>query len=216
MSAIMTASIPAISDLLRLHRCAYLTLLDLDRRANGDPSVLSVEVVEQLCDTRLCGAWLHANLESIPSELRPLDHEHEAFAALLSSFMDTSFEIERTTFDGRTVSVRLHLQPRRGTKPMEVIALAVKHTLAAAGIRLTESEATRLANRDQLRTDVAICAYVWELGRRAKGKSKGRAAHVIWRMMPLDVRKSLDEQMYWLAKTRILDAAREIVESQTR
>ena len=99
---------------------------------------------------------------------------------------------------------------------MEVIALAVKHTLAAEGIRLSESEAARLANRAQLRIDVAICAYVWELGRRAKRKSKGRAAHVIWRMMPIDVRKSLDEQMYWLAKGRIMEAAREIVESQTR
>ena len=98
-----------------------------------------------------------------------------------------------------------------GSKPLGLLgvqALALEHLGASEGLKLTHSEATRLVKRGSNQPAALIWAYVWELGRRAKGKGKGPVVHRVWREVPTDIRKALGLDVVWAAHCKLLNAAR--------
>ena len=197
--------------LLRLHQCAYRMLLHIDRRAVDDPTWLTPEVVELLVDGSSCVQWLRDNERVLPLELLPEREYEDAFARLLASFFEVSFEVRHSELGGVFYGTRLQTRRRQrghGSGQLRaMIAQAVRATLASEGVRLDYNSAMTLARREDLRLDARIVAYIHELRCRAYGESKGSPVHGLWRSIPVDVRTSLNEETVWLARSRIREAA---------
>jgi hypothetical protein len=197
--------------LLQIHRRAYELLMLLDQRASTDPEWLAPHVVDRLRRYESAKEWLAEHQNDLPDEFRFPPTLVEPFARLFSSFFETSFDVEQTTFQDKLLSARLRRGKRtessmtRNTLP--VVALALKHVLALEGIRLDARQTRSLAGRSDIHTETRIVAYIWELDRRVRGKAKGPVVHKLWLSLPVSVRKSLDDNMVWLAKDAVRRAA---------
>ncbi len=198
--------------LLSLQKLAYQLLLHVNHRASLDPSWLGGDARTELASRRKCAQWLDRNRSYLPTDLMPLENNEE-FANLFSSFFDVSFDIDSRQAMGEVYDSRITRRKKGASKGRadSEIAIAVRYLLARNGIRIELDQARTLTNREDLRLDSVVLAYVWELERRAVGKSKGRVAHRIWLEMPYDVRTNLSEDMVWLARTRLSDAAKELL-----
>ncbi len=198
-----------VSTLLRLQRQAYGLLLYLDRRAATEPELLSPELVVQLSNGRTAVQWLRQSYSDLPQQLVPERKLWEPFARLFASFFPTSFQVDHMELDGQLIESRIRRGRIRGGsnsgKVIGLIALAIKHVLSAENIRVDRDEARRLAERDDIRTESRVLAYVWELDRRARGKSKGAVVHRLWLSLPVSVRTSLDESVWWLAREVVIN-----------
>jgi hypothetical protein len=135
-----------------------------------------------------------------------------AFAALLASFLETSFRIDHVHFGDRLVATHLVRgaspgpTPRRGLSSTQ--ALALRHLLSAQRLAVTDDEVRDLAHRADLAEPLAIWTYVWELDRRARGKGKGPVVHALWRHLPPAVRADLTADRVWTAREQLIAAAR--------
>jgi hypothetical protein len=87
-------------------------------------------------------------------------------------------------------------------------ALALKHLANSQGTRVSDGEARKLAQRRSLQPHLLLWTYIWELGRRAKGKGKGAVVHSIWRSLPLTMRKDLNTEAVWAARQEIVAIVR--------
>lgn len=201
---------PSVAELIEIHRRAYRLLMWINDEAAQEPAWLSPDSVGRMGNRSGCEQWLRENASNLPSRFVPEDGHVSAFAGILASFLETSFGVERMEVGGELVEARLRRRRHRihggRHNMMNVVAAALRHVLSRDGVRLTSDEAGRLARRESLRNETRIVAYVWELGRRARGKSKGAVIHRLWRSIPVEVRTTLDESGYWLAKTRVLEA----------
>jgi hypothetical protein len=197
-----------VSELLALHDAAYRLLLRIDRWAAQDPSWLSSSAVEQLRHGDSCRAWLERRAPELPAELLPQPRLLGPFSELFASFFETSFEVKQTAFESELLDARIKRRRRAPGKIDGVVSLALRHQLARSGVRIELAQARTLCRRNSLRTDSLLLAYIWELERRAMGKSKGPIAHRIWRSIPREIRTSLTEEAISLARERVIEAAR--------
>jgi hypothetical protein len=201
-----------VGELLHLQALAYRLLLCIDRLASKDPEWLGPDSLQQLSRPRTCLAWLQRRRAELPAELLPAERLEE-FSHLLASFFDTSFEVSATEFEGDLLHTglrRRHPSGRNRAIQSEV-AIAVRYRLAREGVKLDPDQARALTRREDLKDDSIVIAYVWELERRALGKSRGSIAHRIWRSMPTAVRTSLSEEAVRRAQARLLGAGQELV-----
>ncbi|NOX58293.1 MAG: hypothetical protein GXP29_05465 [Planctomycetes bacterium] len=200
---------PSVAELFELHRRAYGLLMHINKMASDDPAWLGAESLRQISNGRSCERWLCENKTELPDCYLPERQIAKAFAFLFASFFETSFRVDQMEFDDELLDAHLRTRRRRvhgrHHNVRHVVALAVKHVLAREGIRLSIDDASKIANRQDIKIDTRVVAYVWELGRRACGKTKGQVVHHLWRSIPVDIRKSLDEDVYWLAKQRIVE-----------
>ena len=209
----------AIADLLRTHSQAYKLLMHLDRRASTDPSIFGSDTVKAMSTGETCVLWLDEHRRELPPELLPREEDRLTFAEMLSSFFRVSFDVEVVELNGHVLDARI----RRGRKPQPnqvrsreaYTAVAVRRALSAEGVKLTEDGVRTLVRRRELRDELHILAYVHELERRASGKSKGPVAHRLWRSLPLETRKTLDEGCVRQAMERIISVARGMLAGST-
>ncbi len=203
-----------VAELIEIHQRAYRLLMWINDEAAQNPAWLRSDAVEQMSSRSACERWLRENCSNLPSRLMPDRVNARAFAAMFASFFDTSFRLDRFEFDGELMDARLRRRRNRihggNHNVKHVVASALRHVLSREGVRLTKDEVARLATSERLKTEVRIVAYVWELGQRARGKSKGQIIHRLWRSIPIDVRKSLNEDVYWLAKSHIVEAGEKL------
>lgn len=200
-----------VATLLRLHYNAYQLLLYIDQRSMTQPQWLAPQVAEQLASRRTAAQWLADHRSELPADLLPESEHVEPFANLFASFFQISFEVEHVEFENALLSARirsgLSQADPHGRSTREVVAAALKYALANEGIRLTIPESRQLAKNTDIQTETRILAYVWELDRRARGKSKGAVVHTLWRSLPSEARRNLDEDTLWLEKQVVLNAA---------
>jgi len=201
--------------LLALHTRAYGLLLWLGEQAAKEPRWLAPGVVARLAKPATSVGWLEQNRGEIPSELLPSGPIGDDFAALFSSFFDTSFRVDHLDFEGVLLDSALKLgaeDPSPGGRGMEHSqALALKHLAAFEKMFLAQDDARRLVKRRNLRAASLIWTYAWELDRRARGKGKGPLVRKIWRAIPLEIRKTLSAEVVWGARLELLEAARALV-----
>ncbi|MCC2667736.1 MAG: hypothetical protein K0Q72_207 [Armatimonadetes bacterium] len=203
----------AIKQLLQQQAKAYQLLLWLGDQATETPQLLGREAVRQLREPDSALAWLRNRQTELPADLLPQPVEPE-FAALLASFLSTSFQIQHLEFEGRLVEARL----TRGAAPdaqghvglTQCLVLAVRHLAASQNLPISGKEAGLLVNRKSLRQDAVLWAYLWELERRACNKGKGSVVHRIWSCIPKETRKSLTAERVWAAREALLTAVREL------
>lgn len=208
-----------VANLLRIHSQAYKLLMHLDRRASTDPSVFGCDTLKAFSAGDTCACWLYEHRPDLPSELLPSSQETPVFAEMLSSFFRVSFDVEVVELNGRVLDARI----RRGRKPQpnelrnsEVLTItAVRRVLSGEGIKISKEGVRGLVRDRGLRDDLHIVAYVYELQRRTQGKAKGPAAHRLWRSIPLETRKSLDENRVHRATERIITAAQVMLAGPT-
>lgn len=200
-----------IADLLRLQSRGYRLLMWLDEQSVKTPELLSAAAVAQLSEAESAAVWMARERAAIPPELLPRGAEAGRFWNLFASFFSTSFRVQRLEQGDRLLDARLKLgtdeagRSRQGLESAK--ALAVKHLAASQGLRLSEKEAAKLVKRATLGEAAMIWTYVWELDRRARHKGKGPVAHRLWRSLPWAVKRSLDVEAVWTARTALLAAA---------
>ncbi|WP_203931983.1 hypothetical protein [Virgisporangium ochraceum] len=198
-----------VASLLERQSRAYGLLLWLGRACAEDPALLDPDAVAQLGHARSVPAWIARHRHRIPTDLLPPTVDG-AFAALLASFLETSFRIDHVHFDGRLVATHLVRGVRPGRLPREGVAtartLAVKHLLSAESVVVTGEALRRITRRADLAEPLAVWTYAWELDRRARGKGKGPVVHALWRGLPPAVRADLTADRVWAARGRLLAA----------
>lgn len=202
-----------VAALLARQAQAYELLLWLGRASADDPRLLDAEAAEQLAHARTVPTWIAHHREQIPAELLPAQVDGP-FAALLASFLITSFRIEHVYFDHRLVATYLVLGARPGPPVRAGVAasqvLALKHLLAAGKVRLTDRDVAGLARRGDLAEALLVWTYLWELDRRSRNKGKGPLVHTLWRRLPRAVRADLTVERVRAAREHLLTAARQV------
>ena len=169
------------------------------------------DATQQLGQARSVPEWIARHGHRIPSDLVPATVDG-AFAALLASFLETSFRIEHVHFGDRLVATHLV----RGVNPGQPLlrglsstqALALKHLLSAERLAVTDDDVRGLTRRADLAESLTIWTYVWELDRRARGKGKGPVVHALWRRLPPAVRADLTADRVWAARRQLINAVR--------
>ncbi len=200
-----------VESILQLQNQAYQLLMYIAGRANREPTWLSSHDAERLMKWESALDWMRKHGDDLPVQVPGSDEPAERLARLFASFFEVSFRVDKMSWDG----VELETRVRRGRKPRpqelrktsEVVALAVKHVLAREGVRMTVDQARRIAQWQRTKTQTRILAYVWELDRRARGKSKGSVVHTLWRSLPEDVRQSLSVESYQEAVRTVREEA---------
>lgn len=192
-----------VATLLRLQRSAYRLLLHIDRLGRDDPSWLSPDVVQTLSDGASAMAWIQANRPALPERLLAEADCEVMFGNLVASFFCTSFHADYLASGDKIDFARLRLGAAC-ERPSPIgertaVAYAIRHLLAYDGVRIDSRTARRLAKSRGIHNETRVIAYVWELDRRARGKSKGPVAHEIWKAIPRELRAELAEEIVWLA-----------------
>lgn len=138
-----------------------------------------------------------------PERLLPELECEGLFGNLVASFFRTSFHAEYLVSNDRIDFARLRVggSPFRQSRAREqnTVSYAIRHWLAFEGIRIDAINASKLARRRDIRDETRVVAYVWELNRRAHGKSRGSVVHGVWKSMPQELRTELTEEIVWLA-----------------
>jgi hypothetical protein len=146
----------------------------------------------------------------LPNELLCEENELECFANVLVSFFETSFEIRTQELNGKVLEARLQRSqvPRPAQRPSgqsKVVAVnAVRRLASDEGIAIDQKIAVRVVNRIDVRADLWIWVYVFELTRRSVGKGKGTVDYRIWHAISPDVRRNLNVDTVWEARSRIV------------
>lgn len=194
-----------------LHANAYALLLRINALAERDPAWLSEESLKDLSHPGRCVQWLSDRRERLPRELIPLSRL-EPLAGMLSSFFDTSFDVKSVVVNGVLVNAKVkRKRVGSGRRAAEtIVALAIRHQLSRDGCKLDDEEARRLCRSGETCEHALVSAYVWELERRAVGKSKGAIAHRIWMDMPHELRTRLDPQVVEHARQTLLAHAHKL------
>jgi hypothetical protein len=205
-----------VERLLALQTRAYELLMWLGAQAAREPSWLAPEVVTQLQKPMTAAQWLERHRHEFPTKLVPSGPFEEGFAALFSSFFDTSFRVNHLASGEILLDSALKLGALEERSPAgrgmdHSQALALKHLASFEKMFLEQGDARRLAKKAHLREASLIWTYVWELDRRAQGKGKGPVARKIWRGIPIQVRKELSVELVWKARQQLVDAARAFV-----
>jgi hypothetical protein len=206
-----------IAELLHLHQRTYQLVLWLGQQAVHHPEMLSPEIMQELMKPVACAAWLASHRSVLPEDGLPEGDISDEFANLFSSFFSTSFRVEHVSWNDELLNTTLRAGPAANSAPTGFVAaqaLALRHLGGSEGIRISDSEARTLAKRKSMRQTLLLWTYVWELGRRAKGKGKGEIVHRIWRSLPIDVRKNLTVEAIWEARSELLKHLTEWTASQ--
>jgi len=197
-----------VATLLRLQQLAYELVIEISRRSAENPQWLNLEVADQIKTPEGAEKWLASQAGTIDKTRFPEDELRRPFINLFSAFFNTSFHFDIRQYRDELISARIEPQFMRVGKSerYRVAVLALRDVAKKKGILVTTELLKKLAKQNEIRADVFILTYVWELRKRAVGKGKGIVAHQIWKALPRDIRKSLDENYYWLAKQRVVDA----------
>ncbi len=197
-----------VATLLRLQQLAYELVIDISRQAAENPQWLNLETANQIKTPEGAEKWLASQAGKIDKTRFPEDELRRPFINLFSAFFETSFHFDIRQYRDELISARIEPQFMRVGKSerYRVAVLALRDLAKEQRVLLAIEQLRKLAKHNDIRTDVFILTYVWELRKRAVGKGKGIVAHQIWKALPHDIRKSLDENYYWLAKQRIVDA----------
>jgi hypothetical protein len=200
--------------LLEQQSRAYQLLLWLGRTCAEDPTLLDPDAARQLGKARSVPGWIARHRHRIPADLLPAEVGgaiDTAFAALLASFLETSFRIEHVHFGGQLVATHLVRGVSPGQPPRQGMpstqALALKHLLSAEGLAVTDDDLRGLSRRADLAEPLTVWTYVWELDRRARGKGKGPVVHALWRRLPPAVRADLTADRVWEAREQLITVA---------
>lgn len=189
--------------LLRLHNNAYALLIHLGQLARDEPAWLSPSVVRALSNGRSAAAWIAERRSELPESLLPEPAHEASFGCLVASFLETSFHVEHQWYNETLHASYLRTGTssviRSRISELQIVALAVRHLLSHEGVQVAPHDASLLADRADIHVETRIIAYVWELDRRSRGKGKGPVVHALWKAIPKDVRKTLNEDVVWLA-----------------
>jgi hypothetical protein len=143
--------------------------------------------------------WFEHNYDCLPERARPPREDLAAFANLVSTYLDTSFDLKpagQQRLESHCgcyceLCVALvdasSLVPKRlgrGDKEhaVKLIRAMLRDRAAARGKPLDDATLTRLASDNALREPLAMTAWSIELLRRLDGYVAGPAVLVLWRM----------------------------------
>jgi hypothetical protein len=79
----------------------------------------------------------------------------------------------------------------------------MKRLARSEGLSITARRAGRLADQSRIKDQLLLWTYVFELGRRARGESKGPPIHRIWRAMAPATRRNLTTELVWEARSSL-------------
>ncbi len=198
-----------IAALLRLRDSAYAFVLELGTMAKEEPELLNKETAERLLTRTGCRDWLDAHWDRIPGSLQPVESERDAFSNLVWSFFQVSFRIDTLEWAGATLDADVRTgsrTPTAGIALRRVKMDAIRRLCRDRGLAVDERSLKDIVKHEDVRTEVSLWTYVWELRQRAKGKAKGRTLHRLWRSMPFEVRKGIDVDRAMLAADQVLAA----------
>jgi len=187
-----------ITALLALQRRAYELVLHLAGLARREPAFMK-NAARHLSSRRECESWLRAERGQLPEHLYPRERDMRPFAQLVWSFFHVSFRIDTMEWDGRVLDAHVVThkgRPRaRGAAGLRSVKRnALRQLHRRRGLELPAEALTGMLGDRCLREPLALWTYVWELRQRARGKTKGRVLHQLWRSLDLDVRKNLDAE----------------------
>lgn len=202
-----------IETVVQQQQHAYALLLWLDERARRNPTILSREVEIALGRPQTCEEWLQAAWCHLPSRFLPRRDRSAPFAALLSSFFQVSFHIDRLEWQGRPVEARLVLGPRapakrtakRGRHGGNVFDETLHHLCGDAGITADRSVLRRLRRAQTLTQDLLVWTWARGLVERAHGRAEGIQTWRIWRRIAPQTRRVLDANAVWVARSRLVE-----------
>ncbi len=201
-----------VAETLALHTKAYALLMWLGDAARADPEVLSEASEARLLDRRACAAWLRDEASSFPLELAPSLDRALPYAALLGSFLRTSFHVSRLHWGGRLVDASLRLAPghagaragkrsRHGGDPRTE---ALHRMCRDEGVSVPRTRLAKLAKSKAHEADVRLWTYAVGLVERARGGGEGQSEWAMYRK--LEDRRSIDVARVWAARDRLLAA----------
>ena len=187
-----------VEDALQIHAFAFGVLGWIDHRARADPRFLTPTLEAQITDRARCRGWLEGCLADLPGDA-PTAEALPRVAAMLSSFFDDGFRIDRPPGDA-TQGAKIVRRPgpptapqvvgrRRGGKDPTVIAL--RRMAIAAGHRPPQRALVRVARRASLVPDLELWVYAVDLVARAHGKRLGVASATLWRRIDVADRRAL-------------------------
>jgi hypothetical protein len=210
-----------IAEILSIQDHAYRLLLWLGDQARDDPELLSLEAEGALCDSRTCLAWLEERKDTVPAAHRCPGRERE-LAALLSSFLRTSFHVKRFEWEGRIVQAELRTGPShegaRASKRVRhggsLTHEALHRLCRDEGIRLSSKALARVARAQTIRADLHVWCYAVGLVHRAQGRGEGESDWEHWRSIPLAERKNLSVDAVWAARARLHLHLKTVAETQ--
>ena len=87
---------------------------------------------------------------------------------------------------------------------------AVRRLASEEEIAIDQAIARRVVDRQDIRTDLWVWLYVFELHKRSIGKGKGRVDHSIWKAIPSELRRNMNADLVWNARCRIVSEIKKI------
>jgi hypothetical protein len=144
-------------------------------------------------------AWVEGSYDDLPSTVRPAREHLAAFANLLSTYLDSSFELienrpHRLVDDGGGTPTAKEsglvdassLAPRRlrrhdKERARALCADVVRDLAVEQGLRIEPAAMAAFLDDEALREPLAMVAWARELMRRSEGHVSGPAVLALWR-----------------------------------
>lgn len=173
--------------------------------------------------------WITANINHIPSEVRPEPGDIEPFAQQFVSYINTSFEVA----DARTVrncntclicgfrkDLGKHLKVRSLGKNAKETARELKKIYLvklgeSLGIPIIDSDTEIFMTKNpDLEEAITIATYAHELFRRSQFASQGEAVLALWREMTEETRNK--PRKFWQKKEKFKLTVQKIMDAEKK
>ncbi|UJR86461.1 hypothetical protein [Sandaracinus amylolyticus] len=206
---------------LELHARAYELWIWIASEALHDPTLLSREAEAAIAHPARCADWLRELEPRLPRQLVVASEHRAAFAALVSSFLHTSFHVERLEWNGRVVDAQLrrgpgHAGPRAAKRARHggsATREALHRLCRDEGMKVAPEVLRAVARAGSIQDELVLWTYAVGLVARSEGSGEGAEDWERWRDLDRETRKKLDVAVIWAARERLLVALRERVQN---
>ena len=188
---------PELERALDLQQKGYQLILWLGSLADG-AKVAFDQVHEAATMSEAARRWLERHRTTLPERCRTTPAEGEAFANVVASFLSSSFDLVENPGTRRVSEcgcrcdwcsyavAASHLRTKKVSKRDKARARRLQADLLReralkSGRSLSDDQALRIVDDEQLGEAAAIVTYAHELIRRMKGLYEGPAVLALWR-----------------------------------
>lgn len=200
---------------LELHQRAYQLWTWIASEALHDPALLSRDAELAIADPARCASWLADLGERVPAALVVAPEHHGAYAALVSSFLHTSFHVQRLEWNGRVVDAQVRRGPghpgaraaRRARHGGSAVREAL-HRIARDEALHVSPRALRAVERGAAPDDLTLWTYAIGLIRRSEGRGEGEDDWRRYRAIDPAHRRALEIDHVWAARERLVTQLR--------
>ena len=190
---------------------------------------LRLEAAEDFTDSRTAAReWILRHRLAMPERARPSEGSELDLANYFSTYVDCTFDFEAVPGE-RLFSYeqhcwcpfcawmvrKPHLRPKRLTRRDRWDARRwkadwLKQLALETGRELSESWIESLLEDEDLREDLALCAYAFDLLKRLKGVGRGPGTLVLWRQFAW-TRQGSPKSNFRLSARAILEAQERVL-----